>query len=234
MSSSSSSPSYATNLTCAHGVHSRIATVRRGPNIGKRFYSCPFWKDRSKDCRFFKWEDDLPTTLIGAQEQIIMLQRDNDTLTKENEELISELQRLDKQEAVMITASLIAAAAFQAGVNPPGGIYQETIDDHEREKYKFFKGMFMVSIWMAIVAIAASYVSSVITLAPPLEKDKIVVFSYVVLVIAVLLWILIILWYAGFGPRIVGIIHQRRASKKGPVTRSGSLLGGATGGTGRV
>ncbi|XP_021763429.1 ankyrin repeat-containing protein BDA1-like [Chenopodium quinoa] len=188
----------------------------------------------------------------------------------------------DKQEAVMVAASLIAAAAFQAGVNPPGGIYQETINDDKQQvmdkhkagtsimaysapglytlfiventvgfiaalsvflllltglpqKHRFFKGLFMVSIWMAIVAIAASYVSSIITLAPPDEQVKVVAFSIAVLVIAVLLWILIVLWYGGFGPRIVGIIHQRRASKNGPMTRAGSLLGGATtGGTGSV
>uniref|UniRef100_A0A803MLK7 PGG domain-containing protein n=1 Tax=Chenopodium quinoa TaxID=63459 RepID=A0A803MLK7_CHEQI len=102
------------------------------------------------------------------------------------------------------------------------------------QKYRFFKGLFMVSIWMAIVAIAASYVSSIITLAPPDEQVKIVAFSFAVLVIAVLLWILIILWYAGLGPRIVGIIQQRRALKNGPMTRAGSVLGGATGGTGSV
>ncbi|XP_056688769.1 ankyrin repeat-containing protein BDA1-like [Spinacia oleracea] len=189
----------------------------------------------------------------------------------------------DKQEAVMIAASLIAAAAFQAGVTPPGGIHSDTVDllrngtfvdvkskhiagtsivaySNPRlytafiventvgfvaalsvfllvltglpQRYKFFKGFFMVSIWIAIVAIAASYFSSVITVAPPPVKDGILVFSYVVLVIAVLMWVAIILWYAGLGPRIVGIIKQKRTSTN-TLIRSISLHG-TTGATRRV
>ncbi|KMT05593.1 hypothetical protein BVRB_7g167340 [Beta vulgaris subsp. vulgaris] len=184
----------------------------------------------------------------------------------------------DKQETVMIAASLIAAAAFQIGVNPPGGTYQDTVDQFNQtvmkkhkagtsimaysdsrlyrtfiventvgflasisvflllltglhHKYKFFRGFFMVAIWMAIVAIAASYVSSIITVAPPLEQKTVIAFSYAVLIVAVVMWILIILWYAGFGPRIVEIIHQRRSSQKGRQTRSARLLGRAASST---
>ncbi|KNA10378.1 hypothetical protein SOVF_144900, partial [Spinacia oleracea] len=174
----------------------------------------------------------------------------------------------NKQEAVMIAASLIATAAFQAGVTPPGGIHTDTIERvpgnatwHKAgtsiiaysdrslyttfiiensigfvaslsvflllltglpHKYKFFRGFFMLSVWVAIVGIAASYFSSINMVAPPNPAGETVkVISFVVLAIAVFMWVAIIVWYARLG---ILRLYQNKRNSEIELTRSKSLL----------
>ncbi|CAO2825464.1 unnamed protein product [Amaranthus hypochondriacus] len=63
MASSSSSlrSSNSQSIQCFHGFMAKIRTVRKGPNLGARFYGCPNWPN--DDCAFFKWEKDCEDEL---------------------------------------------------------------------------------------------------------------------------------------------------------------------------
>uniref|UniRef100_A0A803MU48 GRF-type domain-containing protein n=1 Tax=Chenopodium quinoa TaxID=63459 RepID=A0A803MU48_CHEQI len=40
-------------IRCNCGNQALIKTVRKGPNLGMKFYGCPMWPDTQ--CDFFKW-----------------------------------------------------------------------------------------------------------------------------------------------------------------------------------
>ncbi|CAO2822697.1 unnamed protein product [Amaranthus hypochondriacus] len=43
-----------------HGFMAKIRTIRKGPNLGARFYGCPNWPNGY--CAFFKWEKECGYT----------------------------------------------------------------------------------------------------------------------------------------------------------------------------
>uniref|UniRef100_A0A803KQK6 GRF-type domain-containing protein n=1 Tax=Chenopodium quinoa TaxID=63459 RepID=A0A803KQK6_CHEQI len=54
-SSSSSKSGVVAKMRCNCGREAVVRTVKNGPNLGKKFHSCPLWPDT--DCKFFKWVD---------------------------------------------------------------------------------------------------------------------------------------------------------------------------------
>ncbi|CAO2836865.1 unnamed protein product [Amaranthus hypochondriacus] len=74
MASSSSTlrSSNAHSIKCYHGFMAKIRTVRKGPNLGARFFGCPNWPN--DDCAFFKWEKDCEVDLqlkVTETEQMV-------------------------------------------------------------------------------------------------------------------------------------------------------------------
>ncbi|XP_042966313.1 uncharacterized protein LOC122299897 [Carya illinoinensis] len=56
----------------------------------------------------------------------------------------------DVRNALLVVMALIAAATFQAALNPPGGVWQQTMNDN--------------GIWIGLVSFVATYASSTISL----------------------------------------------------------------------
>ncbi|XP_021754147.1 uncharacterized protein LOC110719501 [Chenopodium quinoa] len=55
-SSSSSSRGWMYSTTkCNCGLDAVVRTVKKGPNVGSKFFSCPKWPDT--ECNFLKWFD---------------------------------------------------------------------------------------------------------------------------------------------------------------------------------
>ncbi|CAL1389030.1 unnamed protein product [Linum trigynum] len=42
-------------VRCKHNVPCVLKTSGTSTNPGRQFYGCPYWKDREKNCRFFRW-----------------------------------------------------------------------------------------------------------------------------------------------------------------------------------
>ncbi|KAL2234335.1 uncharacterized protein LOC105167627 [Sesamum indicum] len=109
----------------------------------------------------------------------------------------------DTRNVLLIVAALITAVTFQAGVNPPGGVWQDSKDGHKagRAIYSSDKGAFYtflisntlalsssilvlmaltyrfpyhVELWVAIMAMFVTYAASVFAVAP----DESVKFRY--------------------------------------------------------
>ncbi|CAN1772939.1 hypothetical protein LINPERHAP1_LOCUS12344, partial [Linum perenne] len=44
-------------VSCKHNLACAIKTSGTEKNPGRKFYCCRHWKDKTLDCRFFKWVD---------------------------------------------------------------------------------------------------------------------------------------------------------------------------------
>ncbi|CAL1393598.1 unnamed protein product [Linum trigynum] len=66
--SSASGSSNTAKVRCeGHNAPCVVNTSRTEDNPGRKFYSCPFWKDVKEDCRFFRWVDG--TSEYGIMEE---------------------------------------------------------------------------------------------------------------------------------------------------------------------
>uniref|UniRef100_A0A803N2Y7 GRF-type domain-containing protein n=1 Tax=Chenopodium quinoa TaxID=63459 RepID=A0A803N2Y7_CHEQI len=54
-SSSSTNSGFVASIRCNCGREAVVRTVKKGPNLGKKFHSCPLWPDT--DCKLFKWAE---------------------------------------------------------------------------------------------------------------------------------------------------------------------------------
>uniref|UniRef100_A0A803M6Z0 GRF-type domain-containing protein n=1 Tax=Chenopodium quinoa TaxID=63459 RepID=A0A803M6Z0_CHEQI len=54
-SSSSSRGGFYATTRCNFGLDEVVRTVKKGPNIGSKFFGCPKWPDT--ECNFMKWVD---------------------------------------------------------------------------------------------------------------------------------------------------------------------------------
>ncbi|GMH07255.1 hypothetical protein Nepgr_009095 [Nepenthes gracilis] len=97
------------------------------------------------------------------------LQEILDRFLSKQEEWHKQQERNGRMEshrnAVMIAASLFAAAAFQAEVNPPGGFWQDThplptAAEWFATEEKICTGILMVAMWIVIMAAASSFLNS--------------------------------------------------------------------------
>ncbi|CAN0915920.1 hypothetical protein LINGRAHAP2_LOCUS29404, partial [Linum grandiflorum] len=66
---------------CKHKESTLVNVSQTGKNPRRRFYRCPFWKDKTLDCGYFKWTDEVDG------------QRDITAATGEHHRSITELQR---------------------------------------------------------------------------------------------------------------------------------------------
>ncbi|KZV14017.1 hypothetical protein F511_44612 [Dorcoceras hygrometricum] len=116
----------------------------------------------------------------------------------------------DTRNVLLIVAALITAVTFQAGVNPPGGVWQDDTDGHKAGRaiysdqkkafYTFlvsntlafstsilvlvsltFKFPFHVELWTSILSMFVTYASSLFAIAP----DESVRFRYLLATAAV-------------------------------------------------
>ncbi|CAO2841625.1 unnamed protein product [Amaranthus hypochondriacus] len=85
MASSSSSlrSSNSHSIQCFHGFMAKIRTVRKGPNLGARFYGCPNWPN--DDCAFFKWEKDCEDEIQLKVTETEQLMKDLAEMKKKSE-----------------------------------------------------------------------------------------------------------------------------------------------------
>ena len=51
---------------CKHGIHTNFYESNTKKHPGKRFYRCPYWLVKGKDCGFFKWLDLVQNDSIWA------------------------------------------------------------------------------------------------------------------------------------------------------------------------
>ncbi|CAO2818122.1 unnamed protein product [Amaranthus hypochondriacus] len=65
MASSSSTlrSSYPHSIHCHHDFKAKIRIVRKGPNLGHRFFGCSNWPN--DDCSFFEWKKECGYTQEG-------------------------------------------------------------------------------------------------------------------------------------------------------------------------
>ncbi|CAN1269509.1 hypothetical protein LINPERPRIM_LOCUS13613 [Linum perenne] len=81
-SSSSSKISSADGVVCHHKREAILKTAGTPSNFGRRFFRCPYWKEKNRDCGFFKWADDRARVAQAANEE---------NLTNRNDELAAKL-----------------------------------------------------------------------------------------------------------------------------------------------
>ncbi|XVE74133.1 hypothetical protein DITRI_Ditri11bG0174400 [Diplodiscus trichospermus] len=109
--------------------------------------------------------------------------------------------KADARDALLVVATLIAAVTFQAGVNPPGGVWQETKDEHtagtavlasDSQAYYVFltlntvafssaalvimslthKIPFRFEVWVAAVSMIITYGSAIFAVTPDVRKFR--------------------------------------------------------------
>ncbi|KAJ0240885.1 PGG domain-containing protein [Hirschfeldia incana] len=74
-----------------------------------------------------------PTTLAGyLSKKLLFIEKRNNLLGLSNLSLTREssVNTSDRQDAILVVAILIVTATYQAGLSPPGGFWQESIDGH--------------------------------------------------------------------------------------------------------
>ncbi|CAN0858926.1 hypothetical protein LINGRAHAP2_LOCUS7513 [Linum grandiflorum] len=54
----SSSSTGSNRPVCKHKESTLVNVSQTGKNPCRRFYRCPFWKDKTMDCGYFKWTDE--------------------------------------------------------------------------------------------------------------------------------------------------------------------------------
>ncbi|CAN0914890.1 hypothetical protein LINGRAHAP2_LOCUS28803 [Linum grandiflorum] len=52
-------PKSSGRLTCGHECEAIVKIAGTPKNRGRAFYRCPYWQDKTGDCQFFKWADEL-------------------------------------------------------------------------------------------------------------------------------------------------------------------------------
>ncbi|KAL5566938.1 hypothetical protein UlMin_030102 [Ulmus minor] len=102
---------------------------------------------------------------------------------------------VEVRNTLLIVTALIAAVTFQAGINPPGGVWQDTekgnntagtaiLSTKTKPAYAAFicsnTFPFYQEIWLAAFTMVISYVSAVIALTPDLPGSRLFLFTFVV------------------------------------------------------
>ncbi|CAN0917249.1 hypothetical protein LINGRAHAP2_LOCUS30173 [Linum grandiflorum] len=105
---------------CGHGCETVIKVAGTPKNRGKAFYRCPFWKDSSMDCGYFKWAQEHPTN-GGDGDMVTELRKLNGGFTDCNVELSKirvELLSLNRKIAMvdfrvsLVLGSIVAIIVF--------------------------------------------------------------------------------------------------------------------------
>ncbi|CAL5355445.1 unnamed protein product [Camellia sinensis] len=71
-----------------------------------------------------KGKVDVSKVLVKANSQVVEVVMDRAQIRKDSEWLAK------KKETIMLVATLIATIVFQAGMSPPGGVWQDNLDGH--------------------------------------------------------------------------------------------------------
>ncbi|CAN0925691.1 hypothetical protein LINGRAHAP2_LOCUS34905 [Linum grandiflorum] len=45
-------------IICGHKCEAVVKVAATAMNRGRQFYRCPFWQDKTADCKFFRWASD--------------------------------------------------------------------------------------------------------------------------------------------------------------------------------
>ncbi|XVE98389.1 hypothetical protein REPUB_Repub03eG0102600 [Reevesia pubescens] len=159
-----------------------------------------------------------------------------------------------KRNALMVVASLIATMAFQAGTNPPSGVWQESNEAgssimayNNPNRYqgfltyntigflaslnfipllingfrRIFAWILMVIMWVAITAMAMTYMLSILTFTPSHASGV----SFRVLVIGMLVWgSVLMLLFLGHSIRLLIRMIRFQIKLMQPTRPSGSMI----------
>ncbi|KAJ0113049.1 hypothetical protein Patl1_00077 [Pistacia atlantica] len=87
----------------------------------------------------------------------------------------------DARNVILIVVTLIAAVTFQAGVNPPGGVWQDDNNGHVAGRAIYAAQKEAYYIWVATGAMTVTYGSALFAVTP----NESVRFRYVLLAAAV-------------------------------------------------